>query len=144
MGCYGIGVNRTLATIIEQCHDEQGICWPLSVAPYEVLLLSITKTESEMQEAAELYHSLLDSGCDVFWDDRPLRPGVKFNDADLVGFPIRLTMGQRYFRSGELELQRREKESETRILHGSHKDLCRQVLALREEFARSLVPNNTE
>ena len=134
MGCYGIGVDRTMATIIEQCHDEKGICWPSSVAPYEVVLISITTSAVEMKVAEQFYYNLQAANCEVLWDDRNLRPGVKFYDAELIGFPIRITMGKRFFQSGELELQVRS-SGENLVLQGTQEELCRQVLAIREKFS---------
>ena len=108
MGCYGIGVQRTMAAIIEQNHDEKGIAWPVSACPFEVVLVSITKGEEEEQKAAMLYQKLQKAGLDVLWDDRDLRPGVKFADAELIGYPVRVTVGKTFFESGKLEIQLRK------------------------------------
>ena len=95
MGCYGIGVTRTLAAIVEQHHDENGIIWPVSVAPYHVMLVAInTKDETQMSLAEDIYKKLLAAGVEVVLDDRDERAGVKFKDADLLGFPIRITVGK--------------------------------------------------
>lgn len=95
MGCYGIGINRTMAAIIEQNHDENGIVWPLGVAPYHVVIVPISDKKSEQVEAAEkLYSELKKEGIEVLLDDRKERPGVKFKDADLIGIPIRVTVGR--------------------------------------------------
>ena len=95
MGCYGIGVTRTLAAIVEQHHDENGIIWPMSVAPYHVII-TVMKPEDETQrEAAErIYKELGAAGVEVLLDDRKERPGVKFKDADLLGIPVRITVGR--------------------------------------------------
>ncbi|WP_407872187.1 proline--tRNA ligase [Paenibacillus sp. P36] len=96
MGCYGIGVSRVLAAIIEQNYDERGIIWPASVAPFAVHLLTVhVQDEIQMKLSTEIYKSLTDAGYSVLWDDREDRPGVKFNDADLLGFPLRITVGKK-------------------------------------------------
>lgn len=96
MGCYGIGVSRTVAAIVEQHHDENGIIWPMSVAPYHVVI-ELIKPGDEAQEklAAEIEEKLEESGVEVVVDDRNERPGVKFKDADLLGFPIRINVGKK-------------------------------------------------
>ena len=95
MGCYGIGVSRTLAAIVEQHYDENGIIWPMSVAPYHVII-SLVKPDDEEQAAVaeKIYNELLDAGVEVMLDDRKERPGVKFKDADLLGIPVRITVGK--------------------------------------------------
>lgn len=96
MGCYGIGVSRTLAAVIEQHHDEDGIIWPVSVAPYHAIVTLVKpKDEEQAKVAEEIYQSLLTAGVETVIDDRDERPGVKFKDADLLGFPIRITVGKR-------------------------------------------------
>lgn len=96
MGCYGIGVSRTLAAVIEQRHDEDGIIWPVSVAPYHAIVTLVKpKDEEQAKVAEEIYQSLLTAGVEAVIDDRDERPGVKFKDADLLGFPIRITVGKR-------------------------------------------------
>ncbi len=108
MGCYGLGVGRTVAAAIEQNHDEKGIVWPLPLAPYEVLLVVLNADKPEVVEAAGgLYDELRAAGVDVLFDDRPERPGVKFNDMDLIGFPVRVVVGKRGLESGEVELSLR-------------------------------------
>ena len=96
MGCYGIGVTRTLSAIVEQHHDENGIIWPMSVAPYHVII-TLVKPGDETQEAVaeEIYNRLSDAGVEVLLEDRDERPGVKFKDADLLGIPVRITVGKR-------------------------------------------------
>lgn len=95
MGCYGIGVTRTLAAVVEQHHDDDGIIWPMAVAPYHAIV-TLVKPEDEVQKkvAEEIYDALMDAGVEVLLDDRDERPGVKFKDADLLGFPIRITVGK--------------------------------------------------
>ncbi|HPR23571.1 MAG TPA: proline--tRNA ligase [Bacillota bacterium] len=95
MGCYGIGVTRTLAAIVEQHHDDDGILWPLSVAPYQVIIIIVkTSDETQMKEGEKLYSELKKAGADVLLDDRDERPGVKFKDADLIGIPVQITVGR--------------------------------------------------
>ncbi|MDK2798751.1 MAG: prolyl-tRNA synthetase [Clostridiales bacterium] len=96
MGCYGIGVNRSMAAIIEQNHDENGIIWPMSVAPYHVIVVPVkVNDETQMNVAQEIYNKLLKAGIEVLLDDRNERPGVKFKDADLIGIPVRITVGKK-------------------------------------------------
>lgn len=95
MGCYGIGVTRTLAAVVEQHHDENGIIWPMSVAPYHAII-TVMKPEDEVQAqvAEKIYNELGNAGVEVLLDDRKERPGVKFKDADLLGIPVRITVGR--------------------------------------------------
>jgi prolyl-tRNA synthetase len=96
MGCYGIGVTRTVAAIVEQNHDENGIIWPVSVAPFHIHLIVVNaKDDTQRELADQLYDSLQAKGYDVLYDDRNERPGVKFKDADLIGLPLRLTVGKK-------------------------------------------------
>jgi len=110
MGCYGIGVTRTLQAVIEQCHDEQGIAWPASVAPYVVCITPLgNKPDSPVMKTAEsIYQQLTDAGVDVILDDRNERPGVKFKDSELIGFPIRIGIGDRSLAEGEVEIKPRK------------------------------------
>ena len=110
MGCYGIGVTRTLQAVIEQCHDEHGIYWPPSVAPYVVCITPLgVKPESEVMRCAEdLYQQLSEAGVDVILDDRDERPGVKFKDSELIGFPLRIGIGERSLKEGEVEIKPRK------------------------------------
>lgn len=109
MGCYGIGVTRTLQAIIEQCNDKDGIIWPLSVAPYQVCItpLAVAPDSAAMQLAEKFYGELTGQGVEVILDDRDERPGVKFKDADLVGFPIRIAIGEKSLAKGEVEIKPR-------------------------------------
>jgi prolyl-tRNA synthetase len=108
MGCYGLGVGRTVAAAVEQNHDQKGIVWPLPLAPYEVVLVVLNADKPEMMEAADgLYARLREADIDVLYDDRPERPGVKFNDMDLIGFPVRVVLGKRGLVAGEVELSLR-------------------------------------
>ena len=109
MGCYGIGVTRTLQAVIEQSNDKDGIVWPLNVAPYQVCItpLSIAPESQAMQLAEKIYTELTARGVDVILDDRDDRPGVKFKDADLVGFPLRVGLGEKSLAKGEVEIKPR-------------------------------------
>jgi prolyl-tRNA synthetase len=109
MGCYGIGVTRTLQAVIEQCNDKDGIIWPLSVAPYRVCItpLNVDVNNEAMKLAEKIYAELTARGVDVILDDRDERPGVKFKDADLVGFPIRIGIGEKSLAKGEIEIKLR-------------------------------------
>ena len=96
MGCYGIGLDRCLASIVEQNNDENGIIWPINVAPYKVAIVVIDPLNVDQMDAANhLYQELVDNNIDVILDDRDVRPGVKFNDMDLIGIPIRITIGKK-------------------------------------------------
>ena len=105
MGCYGMGISRLVAAAVEQCHDEQGIVWPESIAPAMVHIIAINYSRSEAVRSAahELYDQCLDAGIDAFLDDRDERPGVKFADADLLGLPHRIVVGERNLSAGRLE-----------------------------------------
>jgi prolyl-tRNA synthetase len=107
MGCYGIGVSRLVATTIEQHNDENGIRWPMSVAPYHVHLVTIGKEDDVAGKARELYAALEKAGVEVLWDDRDERPGVKFKDADLIGVPLRVTIGAKALAGGNVEVKPR-------------------------------------
>jgi len=109
MGCYGIGVTRTLQAVIEQRHDDNGIIWPISVAPYTVCITPLnTAPESAVMQCAErIYAELTERGVDAILDDRNERPGVKFKDSELVGFPIRVGIGEKSLAKGEVEIKPR-------------------------------------
>ena len=107
MGCYGIGIGRTAAACIEQNHDEQGICWPVPLAPFEVHLLALGKQDEVLEACSGLYQQLTDAGLEVLFDDRPERPGFKFKDAELIGLPWRVALGKRGIESGTVEIVER-------------------------------------
>jgi prolyl-tRNA synthetase len=116
MGCYGIGVTRVVAAAIEQNHDENGIVWPKSIAPYQVYFATIVKAEEFVKIADEIYSDLLKSNIEVIYDDRNVGPGNKFKDADLLGLPYRLVLGERDFSaSGELEIICRKTGTITKV-----------------------------
>ena len=109
MGCYGIGVSRTLAAAIEQYHDENGIIWPRSIAPFEAVIVPINaKDEALMSTSATIYTALQEAGVDVLLDDRKDRAGVKFKDADLIGYPLRITVSKNTLENNEVEIQIRK------------------------------------
>ena len=108
MGCYGIGITRTAAAAIEQNHDDNGIIWPLAIAPAHVHLIAVSTADAAQREAAErLYANLTAAGVEVVYDDREERPGVKFKDADLIGIPYRVTIGPKALARGAVELKAR-------------------------------------
>lgn len=116
MGCYGVGVSRTMAAAIEQNNDENGIIWPIEIAPYHVLVVPVnTKDEASTAKAEEIYMQLHKSGLETVIDDRNERPGVKFKDADLIGYPVRVVVGPKTLTEGKLEVKIR-KTGEVRYL----------------------------
>ncbi|NND37135.1 MAG: proline--tRNA ligase [Gammaproteobacteria bacterium] len=131
MGCYGIGVTRIVGAAIEQNHDENGIIWPAPMSPFDATLLILNpKNNSELTEKAnEIYESLGDAGIDVLLDDRDARPGFKFADADLIGIPHRLVLGERGLREGVVEYRNRRTGDEAKIAIGE------MVTTLRERLA---------
>jgi prolyl-tRNA synthetase len=115
MGCYGIGVNRIIAALAETSHDDKGLIWPVAVAPYEVVVVPLNVKDDAVRQAAEkIYADLLAAGIDVLIDDRDERPGVKFNDADLIGFPVRVVIGGKGLAEGAVELKRRTDDQPTK------------------------------
>ena len=109
MGCYGIGVGRTMAAAIEQNHDEHGIIWPRAIAPYEVVVVAVNaKVEEQLAYAEEIYEELRAAGVDVLLDDRRERAGVKFNDCDLIGYPVRIAIGPKTIENGSIEVKLRK------------------------------------
>jgi prolyl-tRNA synthetase len=116
MGCYGIGVGRTMAAAIEQNHDANGIIWPKALAPFQVLLLPLDVEDKQVMElAGGIYDSLQQTGTECLLDDRNLRPGIKFKDADLIGVPLRLTIGARDLKANVVELKIRKTGQATKL-----------------------------
>ena len=108
MGCYGIGVGRTLAAVIEQHNDKDGIIWPKAIAPYQVIVLPVnTKDEASNAKAEEIYNKLTAAGVETVIDDRDERAGVKFKDADLIGYPIRVVVGPKTLAKNQIEVKTR-------------------------------------
>jgi prolyl-tRNA synthetase len=111
MGCYGIGVGRTVAAAIEQNNDENGIIFPLSIAPFQVIITSVKPDDPQIRETSErIYRALLDAGVDVTLDDRDERPGIKFKDADLIGVPLRVTIGTKA-KEGMVDIKLRKSQA---------------------------------
>ncbi|MDQ0286656.1 prolyl-tRNA synthetase [Desulfofundulus luciae] len=131
MGCYGIGVTRTMAAAVEQNHDENGIIWPVSIAPFLVVVVPVNhRDEQQMGLAEEVYRELQANGIEVVLDDRPERAGVKFKDADLVGYPLRITVGNQAVQTRELEVRYRA-SGETRLVPRERiTDHVREFIAL--------------
>ena len=133
MGTYGIGVGRTMAAAVEQHHDADGILWPLSLAPFEIAVVSLNAADEGARRAADdLYEALLGAGLEVFYDDRDERPGVKFKDADLIGFPIRVNVGGRALKDGNVEVVTRRDRSVRVVPRG---EAVPAVEALRRELS---------
>jgi prolyl-tRNA synthetase len=108
MGCYGIGLNRIMAAAVESLHDESGICWPMAIAPFHVLICALDMREEAVTTLADKLHDeMAAAGIEVLLDDRHVRPGFKFNDADLIGIPLRVTVGKRGLADGTVELRSR-------------------------------------
>jgi prolyl-tRNA synthetase len=136
MGCYGIGIGRTVAAGIEQNHDENGIVWPMPLAPYQVIITPVNVNDEVVMKAAEdIYHTMLAEGMEVIFDDRDERAGVKFKDADLIGIPLRIVVGQKNLALGNVELKIR-KTGENKLY--SLQEIVREV---KQIIAQDLKPN---
>jgi prolyl-tRNA synthetase len=142
MGSYGIGSGRLLACVAEAHHDADGLCWPVSVAPYQVHLAVLPDPSGSAQrEADKLYESLQAAGVEVLYDDRDERPGVKFKDADLIGLPLRVTVSERSLKQGGAELKRRDRaEREIMPLAESLGRVQAELKARRDDLAGRVVP----
>ena len=135
MGCYGVGISRTLAAIVEQHNDEHGIMWPLSVAPAHICVVPLTVGDSEVQPMAEkIAKDLAELGFEVVIDDRDERAGVKFNDADLIGWPVQIVVGKRGLKEGKVEMKLRRT--------GEKKEVALDALAEMMGFARRAMRDN--
>ncbi len=116
MGCYGIGVSRIMAAAVEQCYDKDGIIWPKEIAPFQVIVLPLNMEDAQIKSAAEaVYKHLLVAGFEVLFDDRSAGPGGKFKDADLIGIPIRVTIGQKSLAEGKVELRARNGSHDSKV-----------------------------
>jgi prolyl-tRNA synthetase len=136
MGCYGIGVGRTAAAAIEQYHDGDGIIWPMPIAPFQIIIVPVNnKNEPLMGTAEGIYRLLTDNGVEVLLDDRDSTPGVKFKDADLIGVPLRVTLGEENLKRGLIEIRRR-KNGET-IVVGKDKATETVLALITEEMEAS-------
>ncbi|MGA1795115.1 MAG: proline--tRNA ligase [bacterium] len=140
MGCYGIGVGRTMAASIEQNHDRDGIIWPLPIAPFQVHLLPLNMDNEEVSGAAEeIYRDLLKEGVEVLIDDRDESPGIKFKDADLVGLPLRVTVGIKSLREGKIELKWRDSKEAVKVDRGRVIREVQEMIATRGREIASLL-----
>jgi len=137
MGCYGIGVNRIFASAIELGNDKNGIIWPVSIAPCEVIITSVNQDDDKVAQTAEnIYNQLLDKGVDVLLDDRLLRGGVKFKDADLLGIPVRVTVGRKSLADGNVEIKlRSESESSNVSVESATVKVVEIVNKLKEQLS---------
>ena len=116
MGCYGVGVTRTMQAVVEQSHDKDGIIWPVSVAPFQVVIDLLDPDNADVAKVAfDLEAQLEAAGIDVLVDDRAERPGVKFKDADLIGFPVRVVVGAKGLANGGVEVKRRDQPKEAMV-----------------------------
>ncbi|MFA7078811.1 MAG: proline--tRNA ligase [Syntrophomonas sp.] len=116
MGCYGIGISRTMAAAVEQNNDSNGIIWPIPIAPYHVIIIPVnSKKDDQMQAAQDIYEKLIQSGIEVILDDRDERAGVKFKDADLIGIPVKITIGPKSLQEKQVEVKKRW-EDETKLV----------------------------
>ena len=136
MGCYGIGINRIVASAIELGNDDNGIIWPISIAPFEVIVTSVNQDDDNVAKAAEdIYQQLLGNGIEVLLDDRVLRGGVKFKDADLIGIPVRVTVGKRSVAEGNVEIKlRSESESQKVSIEEAASNVIKLVKSLKEQL----------
>jgi prolyl-tRNA synthetase len=136
MGCYGIGINRILASAIEAGNDENGLILPTSIAPFEVEVIPLNNDKAEVRSAADtIYNELIAGGADVLLDDRDARPGVKFKDADLIGIPVRVVVGERGLKDGVVEIKRRTDEKPANVPLDKAVDAVRDIL---KEMKRAL------
>jgi prolyl-tRNA synthetase len=143
MGSYGIGLGRLLACVAEEHHDDKGLIWPVTIAPYHVALVWLGNESGGTRAVAErVYESLRESGVEVLFDDRKATPGVKFADADLMGLPLRVTVSDRSLANGGVEFKRRDRDEKTIVpegellatlraeLHSLHDDIARRVVSV--------------
>ncbi|MDQ3525880.1 MAG: His/Gly/Thr/Pro-type tRNA ligase C-terminal domain-containing protein, partial [Chloroflexota bacterium] len=128
MGSYGIGIGRNAASVVEQRHDDKGILWPISIAPYHLSLLSLGKEQAVIDATDALYDQLTAAGIEVLYDDRSDRPGVKFTDAELIGNPIRLSISKRTLEAGEVELRLRMSDMSEMAPLGQIVDRVKQIM----------------
>jgi prolyl-tRNA synthetase len=134
MGCYGIGVGRTLAASIEQNNDKDGIIFPMTIAPYEIELIAINMKDKGITDTAEaVYNEMSDRGFDILYDDRDISPGMKLKDADLLGFPVRIIIGSKFKNEGTLEIKIRKTGE---VITSTRQELFEKITAIR----KSLLP----
>jgi len=129
MGCYGLGLGRTVAAAIEQNHDDVGIVWPVPLAPFACVVAVLQRDAHVLEAADKLYESLKAAGVEVFYDDRDERPGVKFKDIDLVGFPVRVVVGGKGLAKGVVEVSTRRERKAAEIAPERVIELVKKTLA---------------
>ncbi|MHC4292473.1 MAG: His/Gly/Thr/Pro-type tRNA ligase C-terminal domain-containing protein, partial [Planctomycetota bacterium] len=135
MGCYGIGINRIIASAIENGHDDNGMILPISIAPWEVIVTPAGKEDEIVEAAEKIYQQLLDAGVEVLIDDRKARGGVKFKDADLLGIPIRVTIGKKSLAEGQVEFKlRSEPDRSTLPLDTAAQQVAEMVRDMKEKL----------
>jgi prolyl-tRNA synthetase len=135
MGCYGIGINRIVASAIEISHDNDGIIWPISIAPFEVIIVPAGNTDEILAAAEKLYNELKAFGVEVLLDDRDARGGVKFKDADLIGIPIRITIGAKSIAENSAEIKLRRDNGITKVPLEKTKE---KIIKLIEELKSAI------
>ncbi len=136
MGCYGIGIGRTAQAAIEQNHDDKGIVWPISIAPFEIEIVSLDTRSDEIKKyCEELYSDMLNKKLDVLYDDRDERAGIKLNDMDLIGVPIRIVVGKRNFKDSKVEVSDRKTQEKYLI---DKDDVVEYVSKIRDELYKNL------
>jgi len=131
MGCYGIGNTRLVGTIVEACHDENGIIWPKSVAPYHVHLITLGNDEEATKKADKLYEELTEAGIEVLYDDRTDSAGVKFKDSDLIGLPLRIVISKRTLERDSVEWKERAPSADGKPSEAKNvafKDVVKEVV----------------
>jgi prolyl-tRNA synthetase len=136
MGCYGIGINRIMASAIETRFDKDGIVWPVSIAPFEVIVTPLNQDDPQVVGAAEqIYKELMAAGIDVLLDDRDARGGVKFKDADLLGIPVRVTIGKKSIAEGNVEIKlRSESENKKAAFATAAKEVIEVINSLKAKL----------
>jgi prolyl-tRNA synthetase len=135
MGCYGIGVSRLMAAVVEQCNDEAGITWPVNLAPFQISVITLGKSETAFSASETIYQDLLKAGVDVVWDDRKESPGVKFKDAELIGIPLRIVVGDRGLDNNALELKTRWGGKE----EAAPTDVCQKAMQMIAEMTQESI-----
>jgi prolyl-tRNA synthetase len=146
MGCYGIGVNRIVAAAVEAGHDANGIIWPLNLAPYQVAVVPLQVKPGPVMDAAEaIEKKLAEAGYDVILDDRDQRPGFKFKDVDLVGFPLRVVIGERGLKEGQIEIKWRDQaEAQTVPLATAAESILAELKAAEEKLQNACLVNRSK
>ncbi|HHF08408.1 MAG TPA: proline--tRNA ligase, partial [Kosmotoga arenicorallina] len=136
MGCYGWGVSRTLSASVEQLHDKNGIIWPLSIAPFQIVISALNTSDEQIMKVSEdLYAILQERGYEVLLDDRNISPGVKFKDADLIGIPLRITVGRK-LKEQKLELKLRTSPAQDVEIDEKYTEVLEKIAQLLDEYAQ--------